>query len=62
VVNNLPADAGDVKRCGFDPWVGKIPLEKGVATRFSILTWRIPWTDEPGRLCGVTKSQTRLSD
>ena len=26
---------------------------------FSILGWRIPWTEEPG---GVTKSQTRLSD
>jgi len=26
------------------------PLEKGMATRFSILAWRIPWTEEPGRL------------
>ena len=24
------------------------PLEKGMATCFSILTWRIPWTEEPG--------------
>ena len=23
------------------------PLEKGVATRSSILAWRIPWTEEP---------------
>ena len=23
-------------------------LEKGMATHFSILTWRIPWTEEPG--------------
>ena len=23
-------------------------LEKGVATHFSILAWRIPWTEEPG--------------
>ena len=22
---NLPTKAGDIKRCGFDPWVGKIP-------------------------------------
>ena len=29
-------------RPGFDPWVGKIPLEKGKATHFSILAWRIP--------------------
>ena len=23
------------------------PLEKGMATHFSILAWRIPWTEEP---------------
>ena len=23
------------------------PLEEGMATHFSILTWRIPWTEEP---------------
>ena len=26
------------------------PLEKGMATHLSILSWRIPWTEEPGRL------------
>ena len=26
------------------------PLEKGMATRSSILAWRIPWTEEPSRL------------
>ena len=25
---NLPANAGDIKWCGFDPWVGKIPWRK----------------------------------
>ena len=25
-------------------------LEKGMATHFSILAWRIPWPEEPGRL------------
>ena len=34
---------------------GSIPgsgrsLEKGMATRSSILAWEIPWTEEPGRL------------
>ena len=28
----------------------KDPLEKEVATHSSILAWRIPWTEEPGRL------------
>ena len=26
------------------------PLEKGMVTHFSILAWRIPWTEEPGGL------------
>ena len=26
------------------------PLENGMATHSSILAWRIPWTEEPGRL------------
>ena len=38
-------------------------LEKGTATHSSILAWRIPWTEEHGRLqSGVTKSQTQLND
>ena len=28
VVKNLPANAGDSKRPGFDPWVGKIPWRR----------------------------------
>ena len=38
------------------------PLEKRMATHSSILARRIPWTEEPGRVHGVSKSQTRLSD
>ena len=26
------------------------PLEEGMATHSSVLAWRIPWTEEPGRL------------
>ena len=26
------------------------PLEEGLATPSSVLAWRIPWTEEPGRL------------
>ena len=26
------------------------PLEKEMATHSSILSWKIPWTEEPGRL------------
>jgi len=36
------------------------PLEKEMATHSSTLAWKIPWTEEPGRLQSmrVTKSQT----
>ena len=26
------------------------PLEEGTATHYNILAWKIPWTEEPGRL------------
>ena len=40
------------------------PLEEEKATHSSILAWRIPWAEEPGRPQSVElqKSQTRLSD
>jgi len=34
---------------GSIPGLGR-PSEKGMATYFSIFAWRIPWTEEPGRL------------
>ena len=40
------------------------PLEKDVATHTSIPAWRIPWTEESGKLHtfhGVTQSWTQLS-
>ena len=45
-VKNLPAMQ--------ETWVRSLgwedPLEKGKATHSSIFAWRIPWTEEPGRL------------
>ena len=36
------------------PFLGwEDPLEKEVATHFSILVWEIPWMEEPGRLATV---------
>ena len=34
-------------------------LEKGIATHSSILVWRIPWTEEPGRLQSVGLRRVR---
>ena len=31
----------------------KDPLEEGMATHSSILAWRSPWTEEPGRLQSI---------
>ena len=47
VVKNLPANAGDV---GVQSLGQEDPLEEGMATYSNILAWRIPWTEDPGRL------------
>ena len=31
------------------------PLEKGMDTHSSIISWKIPWTEEPGRLQSMEK-------
>ena len=49
VVKNPPANAGDIRDAG-SIHGQKDPLEKGMATHSSFLAWRIPWTEEPGRL------------
>ena len=40
-----------------ETWVGSLgredPLEKEMATPSSILSWRLPWTEEPGGLQSV---------
>ena len=46
MVNNLPAMQETwVQSLGWE-----VPLEKAKATHSSILAWRIPWTEDPGRL------------
>ena len=37
------------RRPGINPWVGKTP-GKGIGYHSSILAWRFPWTEKPGRL------------
>ena len=46
MVKNLRA----IQETRSDPWVRRIPWKKGMATHSSILAWRIPWTEQPGRL------------
>ena len=49
MVKNLPAMQ--------ESWVLSLvwedPLKEGMSTHSSILAWRIPWTEEPGRLQSV---------
>ena len=55
-VKNLPAmQEKQVRFLGRED-----PLEEGMATHSSILAWRIPWTEEPGRLqsMGLQESDT----
>ena len=62
VVKNPPVNAGDREMRA--PSLGQEDhLEEEVATHFSILAWKILWTEEPGRLQSMwLQSQTRLSD
>ena len=53
-VKNPPA----VQETRFNPWVRKI-LEKGMATHSSILAWRSPRTEEPGRLQSMGLQRVR---
>ena len=46
VLKNLPANSGDV---GLIPGSGR-SLEREMATHCSILAWKMPWTEEPGKL------------
>jgi len=49
VVKSLPANAGDIRDSGSIPGSEK-SLEEGTATYSSILAWRIPWKEKPGKL------------
>ena len=46
LVKNVPS----MQETRIRPLGWEDPLEKGMATHSSILAWRIPWTEEPGRL------------
>ena len=39
--------------CNTGDLVWDDPLEKGIATQYSILAWRSPWAEEPGRLWSI---------
>ena len=52
MVKKLPENAGDVSLPSLIPESGR-SLEEGTAACSSFLSWRIPWTEEPGGLQSV---------
>ena len=55
VVKNLPV----IQETQVQNLDGEDPLEKEMATHSSILVWRIPWTEEPGRLQDMGSQRVR---
>ena len=55
MVKNPPAEAGDI-----GPLLGsEDPLEEGMGTHSRSLAWKIPWTEEPGRLQSIALQRVR---
>ena len=55
MVKNLPATQKTrIRTLGCED-----PLEKGMAIHSSIVAWRIPWTEEPGRLQSMGSQRAR---
>ena len=54
-VKHLPAEQETrVRSLGWEN-----PLEKEMATHSSTLAWKIPWTEEPGRLQSMGSQRVR---
>ena len=55
VLKNLPANAGHTGDPGMILWLGRSPgndnpLQEMTTHSKNFLAWKIPWTEEPGRL------------
>ena len=48
-----------MKETWFQSLGGEDPLEKEIAGPSSVLAWRIPWTEEPGRLQSMVLQRVR---
>ena len=55
IVKNLPA----VRETHVQSLGQEDPLEEEMATHSSILAWKIPWTEEPGRLQSMGSQRVR---
>ena len=62
---SFPGSGGKGSACNVGdlhliPGLGR-PLEKGVATHSSILAWKVPWTEESGRLQSMGSQRVRYA-
>ena len=58
MVKNLPA-VQEMQIQSLETLGREDPLEKEMATHSSILDWKIPWTEEPGRLQSIVLHRVR---
>ena len=56
MVKNLPANPGDTRGVVSIPVPGRYP-GVGNGNNSSILAWKIPWTEEPGRLQSIVSQR-----
>ena len=61
VVKTLPTSEGDIRDASLIPG-SEDSLEKAMAAYSSILAWRIPWTEEPGRLWPIGLRRVRHTE
>ena len=57
-VKNPPANAGDLRDVGSVTGLGRSPVA-GHGNLFQVLAWKIPWSEEPGRV-GSIRSQSLI--
>ena len=60
IVKNPPDDARHIRDAALVPGWGRSPGE-GHATHSSILAWRVPRTEEPGRLLSMGHKKSNMS-
>ena len=57
-VKNMPS----MQKTQVLSWSWEDLLEKGMVTHSNILTWRIPWTEEPGRLQSMGSKELEMTE
>ena len=66
VSNSLPSQTVKNMPAMWETWLWSLgqedPLEKGMATHFSVLSWRIPMTEEPRKLQSMESKELDVTN